>query len=325
MANPNGLFAQALTARSRAVLLWSLPFWGVFLLAALPWRGEGGGWAPAFVLWAANARAGGMPVTGWISAGLWALAGLLALRITWRGLVGLLAPARSGPWRDLARSGDPAGAVADFEREAAASLLRLARPLVVVTPSWLFFQGGAVMQLVPLDDVAWVHGGKDASGAVVGGAFQLAGMIDAKGRRAAAAQPDADLVLYRRSTGARESLPVDAALPALLDHFIAHRPQVVVGFAPALKTAWENDRAGFEAVARTAALATMEPDAAAATVEALLSANDLAQAAAGLAQTSVAAIDPQADFETVIAPVKAARGLGDQLSARADRAGPDEG
>lgn len=325
MATPNGLFAQALTARSRAVLLWSLPFWAVFLVVLTPWRGDDGRWAPVYALWAANARAGGMPVTGWISAGLWALAGLLALRITWRGLVGLLAPARSGPWRDLARSGDAAGAVAAFEREAAAPLLRLSRPLVVVTPSWLLVRAGAVMQLVPLDDIAWVHGGKDASGAVVGGAFQLAGVIDAKERRAQAAQPDADLVLYRRSTGEREALPVDAALPTLLDHFIAHRPEIVVGFAPALKTAWESDRAGFEAVARTAALSIMEPDAAEATVEALLSANDLAQAAVGLAQTSVAAIDPQADFETVIAPVKAAKGLGDQLAARADRAGPDEG
>ncbi len=40
---------------------------------------------------------------------------------------------------------------------------------------------------------------------------------------------------------------------------------------------------------------------------------------------AIAAIDPQADFEAVIAPVKAAKGLGDQLAARADRAGPGEG
>ena len=118
MAAPNGLFAQALTVRSRSVLLWSLPLWGVFLLAAAPWRGEGGGWAPAFALWAANARAGGMPVTGGITAGLWALAGLLALRITWRGLIGLLAPARSGPWRALARSGDAAAAIAAIDPQA---------------------------------------------------------------------------------------------------------------------------------------------------------------------------------------------------------------
>lgn len=181
------------------------------------------------------------------------------------------------------------------------------------------------MQLVPLEDVAWVHGAKDTSGVFVGGAFQLAGVIDAAGRRQVAAQPDADLVLYRRSTGERESLPVDAALPALLDHFIACHPEVVVGFAPQLKTAWESDRAGFETVARTAALSMMEPDTAAETVEALFAAKGLAEAAVNLAQTSVAAIDPQADFETVIAPVKAARGLGDQLAARAARAGPDEG
>lgn len=320
MAAPNGLFAQALTARSRSVLLWSLPLWGVFLLALTPWRGEDGGWAPAFALWAANARDGAMPVTGWIAAGLWALAGLLAAWISWRGLVGLLRPERSGPWRDLARSGDAAGAIAAFEREAAAPLLRLDRPLVVVTPSWLLLRSGAVMQLVPLDDVAWVHGAKDTSGVFVGGALQLAGVIDAATRREVAAQPDADLVLYRRSTGEREALPADAALPALLDHFIACHPAIVVGFAPQLKAAWETDRAGFETVARTAAaLSMMEPDTAARDVEALFAAKGLAEAAVGLAQTSVAAIDPQADFETVIAPVKAAKGLGDQLAARADR------
>lgn len=310
MPNPSkaDLFAVALRRRSWSVLRWSVPFWLVVVpVAAIPWAKEGEPAKTTLLHWLDAAAAGDLTIPGWIVGAVFPLLAVSALWITWRGVAGLTAPGRSGPYRRLAKLQDPEAAIAAFEAELPAAAVRIDRPLVVATPSWLFFQNGPTLELIPTSDIVWAHGAKDSSGAVVGGAFQLAGMINAKTRREIVGQDAMDLVLHRRSDPLPERLAVDAGIGALLDYFMRFQPHVIVGFTSELKAAWDKDPKAFvaEAVQPSQAMA-IDPDDLTGAVETLLTTVQLGQGAADLVDKIGEGLAADADARAVIAPFGAA-------------------
>lgn len=250
-ALPPGRFRDTIVQRGYGILTWVI-WWFIGLGAILlvPWvrifEGED---KPAVAVRAWEVISGGEPLEMWPFA--FAIFGgliLLGLYGLWRGLVSAFAPQNSGPAKALARLGDPADVLADFEAEARTPALDNAKPRILITRSWLLFGDSILVNLVPLSEVLWAYGKQGKSGQVVAGLFSAAGVISSHQRRLATQfdnPEDAQLVLHVRGDRDPIVLDVMGAQNQVLMHLLHHAPHMVIGHDDHLASTWQADPEAF--------------------------------------------------------------------------------
>ena len=244
---PSGRFRGAVIQRGYGILSWVFG-WFSFLLLLLfvPWaRVFDGVDQLAIAPRAYEVLSRGEPLEMWPFAfaaiGLLILLGLYGL---WRGLVSTFSPENSGPAKALAKIGDPARLLADFEAEARDPVVDVTRPRILITRSWLLFGDSIQVNLVPLGQVLWAYGKQGKTGHVVAGLFSAAGVISSRQRQLATRFDDpeeAQLVLHVRGEPDPIVLYVKGAQDEVLMHLMNHAPHMVIGHDETLAELWKSD------------------------------------------------------------------------------------
>lgn len=241
---PHGRFRDAVIQRGYGIIAWMFAWFAVLgLILFVPWASSFDGVAIAPRAYEVLSR--GEPLEAWLLAfALFGLLILLGLYGLWRGLVSAFSPQNAGPAKALARLGDPARVLAEFEAEAPEAVIDVAKPRILITRSWLLFGSATQVNLVPLREALWAYGKQGKTGRMVMGLMSTAGVISSRQSQLATRFDDPEeafLMLHVR--GARDpiELNVKGALDEVLTHLLHHAPHMVIGHDPMLLELWRSD------------------------------------------------------------------------------------